>query len=419
MYYPKKLKNMSDYSNEHKPRFKNAVSASDVPEPEMATQVLENYAQVEKRDINIDGKHLPAWRVVHNRALGPGKGGVRFHKDLLEEEVKSLALWMSIKTSLIGLPYGGAKGGVAVDVPSIDTRMKERISRAYVDNFYSVIGPDLDIPAPDVYTNEQVMGWMLDQYEKHIGYHSPGAFTGKPYELGGCLLRSNATSKGGLIVLKSALADFEDTSAVSVAVQGFGNVGSNIALILQEAGYKVVGVSDSGGGVYSEDGLDVEKVKRVKAEEGSVAKYSEGRFVENQELLELPVDILVLGALEYQVTAQNADNVKAKYILELANGPVSYEAERNLFERDVIILPDVLSNTGGVLVSYFEWSQNKTGQILEMSYLEKRLREIIEDAWKRVFKKYKEKNSKFDLRTIAYSLALERIILAEKWRGNV
>jgi len=410
---------MEFYSKENEQRLEKGAHASQLSDTKRVMDLLSGYTQVEKGDINIGDSSFSAWRVVHNNSLGPGKGGIRFHPDVAVEEVKSLALWMSVKNSLLGIPYGGAKGGVAVNVGELDLDLKEKISRAYVDYFYPFLGPDRDIPAPDVYTDERVMGWMLDQYEKRVGYHAPASFTGKPFELGGCGIRKDATSKGGFMVLKKALSDLSDRSSKTVAIQGFGNAGSNMAYMLSRGGFNVVGVSDSKGGVYHKQGLDIEKVSRAKADEGSVVNHKEGEAIENQDLLELPVDILVLAAMEYQITEDNTQNIKAKYVVELANGPISDKADNSLFERGVAVLPDVLSNAGGVLASYFEWSQNKNGQILEFSYLEKRFKELMEDTWKRVYNRYSQWDYRYSLRASAYSLALERIIFAEQWRGNV
>ncbi len=369
-------------------------------------------------DLEIDGEKMPAWRIAYNTALGPAKGGIRFHPDVTEGEVKSLAFWMSLKNSLVGLPYGGGKGGVRFNPKNKSKECLEKVSRAYVDAFYQNLGENIDIPAPDVYTNPEIMGWMLDQYEKRVGHHEPGMITGKPVELGGIALRSDSTARGGYIVTKELLHHIEGISPKpTVAIQGFGNAGLNIAKMFHRDGFKVVAVSDSKGGIFDETCLDINKLIEIKEKGKSVGEFL-GKKITNAELLELDVDILVLAALENQITKENADNIKAKQIIELANGPIDIEADKILWAKKIIVVPDILANSGGVIVSYFEWAQNKTGNILEPEYLEKKLFLIMEDAWHRVHDLFQDKGD-IDLRTSAYIIAIERILKAEKARGNL
>jgi glutamate dehydrogenase len=382
-------------------------------------EVLLKFKRIAKAELDVDGKKYLAFRVLHNEALGPGKGGIRFHPDVVEEEVKSLALVMSLKNSLAGLPYGGGKGGVAIDAKGMDLKLVEKVSRAYAAAFADVIGQDKDIPAPDVYTNPQIMGWMLDEYEKKVGHHEPGVITGKPLALGGIAQRTDATAKGGFYMIQSLIQQLGwQTTGLKVAVQGFGNAGSFIAKMLHEAGHKVVAVTDSTGGVQDMNGLDIPALA-VKKGQGTALSQTGGTVIDNQAILKLEVDILVLAALENQITAQNAGEVKAKAIVELANGPVSADADKILFDKGIMIVPDVAANAGGVTVSYFEWAQNRTGNILDPEYLEKKLKDMTQDTWRRMYGVYQEKGNKIDLRTCAYLLAMRRILEAERARGNL
>jgi len=365
-------------------------------------------------------KQFPAWRILFNDALGPGKGGIRFHPGVCQDEVKSLSFWMMIKNSLAGLPYGGAKGGVRFDPKKVSPKEMETVSRRFIDSFYKYLGQDIDIPAPDVYTNSQIMSWMLDEYEKKIGHHEPAMITGKPLELGGCSLRPTATAKGGFIVIEQLIKDIikKDKKLLTFAIQGFGNAGRNLAEMLNSAGMKVVAVSDSRGGIYNNKGLNIKALIKLKEEGNGVGDFR-GRKISNQELLELPVDVLVLAALENQITEENARKVQAKYIVEIANGPVTYQADKILFSRGIKVIPDVLANSGGVIVSYFEWAQNRTGNILDKNYLENLLKEKMSFSWKRVLGLYQDRKGKIDFRTLSYIIAIKRILAAERLRGNL
>ena len=361
-------------------------------------KLLKTASQIKKTSIELKGKKYPAFRVVYNRALGPGKGGIRFHPEVNEEEVTSLAFWMTIKNSLAGIPYGGAKGGISVNPKNLNEKDKELLSRKYVKNLYKFLGQDKDIPAPDVYTNSQVMSWMLDEFEKQTKRHEPGMITGKPVELGGLLMRQDATAKGAYIVAKELIKKNFKSKKPSFAIQGFGNAGSYLAQMLSKDNYKVLAVSDSKGAIYNKKGLDINKLIELKAAGHSVVDYKDAQKISGTDILEIDVDILALAALGDQVTKKNANNIKAKYILELANGPVSQEADEILFTKNVMVIPDILANAGGVIVSYFEWAQNKAGNVLDNDYLQKLLERKMKDNWQRVYKEYLSNDKKIDLR---------------------
>ena len=383
-------------------------------------KLLSTPKKINRAQLKIKNKKLQAWRIVFNDALGPAKGGIRFHPDASEDEVKSLSFLMMIKDSLAGLPYGGSKGAIKFNPKKSTKKELEMISRKFIDSFYKELGQDKDIPAPDVYTNSQIMAWMLDEYEKKVGHHEPGMITGKPLELQGCSLRIDATAKGGFIVFKKMIEELKlKKKNVKIAIQGFGNAGFNLSMMLYKDGFKIVAVSDSQGGIYNKTGLDVNKISKAKNEFGSVMNYSNGKKISNEELIELPVDILILAALENQINENNADRVNAKYIIEIANGPITYEADKILFSKKIMVVPDVLANVGGVIVSYFEWAQNRTGDILDNEYLEKLLEQKMIISWNNVIKTHKEYNRKIDLRMAAYLIAIKKILFAERLRGNL
>jgi len=399
-------------------RFDDLKSLIDLNDKEV--EYLLTPKQISHSEIEVDGKKFPAWRIISNRALGPGKGGIRFHPEVSEDEVRSLSFWMSLKNSLLELPYGGAKGGVKINPKEYDNIFLEKVSRAYIDAFYKVLGQDKDIPAPDVYTNPQTMSWMLDQYEKNIGQHQPAMITGKPVELGGMTLRSDSTAKGAYIIISQLVKTLDlNKKDLSIAIQGFGNAGLNVAKMLFADDFKITAVNDSQGGTSNNDGINITELVKFKEEYGVVSTFSENKAISNDELLESEVDILILSALENQITEKNAEKIKAKYIIEIANGPVDYQADKILFEKGTIVVPDILANSGGVLVSYFEWSQNRTGNILDEKYLANLLEEKMIRAWNNVYNKYLEFDKKIELRTSAYILSVERIIKAEKLRGNI
>jgi len=377
--------------------------------------VQENYTE-----LDINGQKYPAWRIVYNRAIGPGKGGIRFHPDVSEDEVKSLAFWMALKNSLADIPYGGAKGGVKFNPKTTSQADLELISRQYIDYFYPYLGQDKDIPAPDVYTNGQIMSWMLDEFEKKIGQHEPGMITGKPVELGGIAMRGDATAQGGYLVTKEAITKFlGDAQDIKIVIQGFGNAGLFMTEKLANDGYKIIAVSDSKGGIFNAAGLNISELVIWKNQGQTVGDYVGGQKITNAELLELDTDILVLAALENQITKDNAANIKARCLVELANGPISYEADAILAQNKKPVVPDILANSGGVIVSYFEWAQNRTGQILDEEYLRNLLEKKMKTNWQRVYDQYIAKQGAITLRQSAYILAVKRILAAEKWRGRI
>jgi len=362
-------------------------------------------------------KMFPGYRVQYNDALGPTKGGIRFHPAVNIDEVKSLAFWMSLKCAVAGLPFGGGKGGVAVDVKALSRDELEALSRGYIKAISNYVGKDIDIPAPDVYTDSQVMAWMLDEFEKIKGRHEPGMITGKPLELGGSKGRDYATAMGGAFVFRELARILRmKPGSTTVAVQGFGNAGYHIARILHDWKYKIVAVSDSKGGVYSERGLSPKEVFKHKQKTGSVIGFR-GAKISNSELLEIKCDVLVPAAMENQITAENADKIKAKVVLELANGPTTVEADEILHKKGIILVPDILANSGGVTVSYFEWVQNRQGKYWDEAKVNEHLEKIMMKAFNEVYEA--GKRLKIDLRTAAQALAVEKILKAEKLRGRL
>jgi glutamate dehydrogenase (NADP+) len=323
-------------------------------------------------------------------------------------EVKALAFWMTIKCAVAGLPYGGGKGGVVVNARELSEGELERLSRGYVRALAVCLGPDVDVPAPDVYTNARVMAWMVDEYSKIVGRHSPAVITGKPLALGGSAGRDDATGRGAFYVLKElAERDGLEPGRTRVAVQGFGNSGQHFAAHCAEAGFKVVAVSDSRGGVYNPEGLDIPGQIRAKDSTGRL-DGSGAKTISNEELLELDVDVLAPAALEDQITERNAGDVRAKYIIELANGPTTGGADRILHERGAVVVPDILANAGGVTVSYFEWVQNRSGDVWKAEEVDRRLSETMRGALKDVLA-MAERKGDLPLRTAAYTLALNRL----------
>ena len=371
-------------------------------------------------------KIFQGFRVRYDDSRGPTKGGIRFHPSVTLDEVTSLAFWMTFKCAVLNLPFGGAKGGVVVDPKQLSKTELERLSRGYIDAIADFIGPDTDIPAPDVYTNAMIMGWMMDEYSTIRRQYTPAVITGKPLSMGGSLGREKATSLGAFYIMEETLAKiFNNPKERTIAIQGFGNAGSILAELLHEAGYRVVAVSDSKGAIYDKNGLDVPSVKQHKNStkklesvycEGSVCSVREHEKITNEELLRLDADILVPAALENQITEENADSIRAKVIYEVANGPVSPQADEILNKKKVKIFPDILTNAGGVTVSYFEWVQNKSGLYWELEDVEKRLKEKILPETRNIQKISEEKNC--SLRTAAYISALKRIDAAILDKGT-
>lgn len=350
-------------------------------------------------------KVFKGWRIQHNSALGPYKGGIRFHKDTVREEVQALGTLMSIKCAVAGLPYGGAKGGIAVDPKTLSKTELERLSRAFATKIAPLIGVDIDVPAPDVNTTPQIMAWMLDEYQKIIGYKSPATFTGKPIPLGGSLGRTEATGRGGVFVLQALIEKLKmKNKKLTIAVQGFGNVGFYFAKLAVEAGFKIVAISDSKSGVYDKGGIDLNRALKNKKEKGTV---SYGKTISNKDLLELDVDVLVPAALENMVNVKNMADIKAGIIVEMANGPLTEEAYEYLAKKGKIIVPDVLSNSGGVTVSYLEWVQGKAGYFWSEKEVNDKLKVMMNKAFEAIWKKSVEK--KIPLKQAAFEVAIERI----------
>ncbi|GCA70160.1 catabolic NAD-specific glutamate dehydrogenase RocG [Microcystis aeruginosa NIES-2519] len=357
------------------------------------------------------------YRVRYDDTRGPGKGGVRYHPNVNIDEVQSLAFWMTFKCALLDLPFGGAKGGITLNPKELSKAELERLSRGYIEGIADFIGPDIDILAPDVYTNEMIMGWMMDQYSIIQRKISPAVVTGKPLTMGGSRGRDTATGTGAFHVIHSLLPKLDKKPAnTTVAVQGFGNAGAVVADLLAKAGYQVVAVSDSQGGIYREKGLDIASIREYKQEhrgitaiycEGTVCNIVEHEAISNEELLALDVDVLIPAALENQITAENADRVRAKYIFEVANGPTTSEADRILESKGILVFPDILVNAGGVTVSYFEWVQNRSGLYWRLNEINERLKERMVTEAEKVWSFAQE----FDisLRNAAYAQAIARL----------
>ncbi len=366
-----------------------------------------------------DGKTkvFQGFRVRYNNARGPAKGGIRFHPDETLSTVKALSAWMTWKTAITNLPLGGGKGGVICDTKKMSQAELERLSRGYVRAAYDFIGPEIDVPAPDVYTTPQIMAWMMDEYEKIARHSAPGVITGKPLENGGSLGRGDATARGGMYVLEEAAKTIQlDLSKVKVAIQGFGNAGQYaMKLVAEMFKSKVVAISDTKGGIYLESGLDYDKVMEHKKKTGSVANFPGSKNISNEELLELPVDVLIPAAIENQIRGDNASKIKAKIILELANGPTTPEADEILFKNQVMVLPDFLANSGGVTVSYFEWVQNQGGYYWTEQEVYDRLRLKMNQATHDVL--FTAKSHNVDNRTGAYIVSVKSVADAMKLRG--
>ena len=355
-------------------------------------------------------------RVQHNSGPGPTKGGIRYHQDVDLAEVKALAMWMTWKCAVVGLPFGGAKGGVRVNPKLLSQAELQNLTRRYTTEISSMIGPNMDIPAPDVNTNPQIMAWLMDTYSMNIGYSVPGVTTGKPIVLGGSEGRNEATGRGCVFAIEDAARVLGlDIAKSRTVVQGFGNAGSVAARLMAELGSPVVAVSDSRGGTYNPSGLDLEAVAAHKARTGSVLGFREGEDVTNEELLVLPADILIPAALENQITAENAPLIQATLIAEAANGPTTPEADAILYERGVFVLPDIFANAGGVTVSYFEWVQALQAFPWTEHEVNERLRRIMDRAFEAVY----GTSQKFGvhMRTAALVRAIDRVAEFTRLRG--
>jgi glutamate dehydrogenase (NAD(P)+) len=333
------------------------------------------------------------------------------------DEIRALAMWMTWKCALVNIPYGGAKGGVVVDPRALSLRELESLTRRYASELVPLMSPQMDIPAPDMGTNSQVMAWMMDTYSMTVGYSVPAVVTGKPIGIGGSQGRTQATGRGVVVTMESALAKYGLTnpSDIRVVIQGFGNVGSNAALFADELGYKVVGVSDVEGGIYDPNGLDIKAVVNHVHNTGSVVGYLDTETVSNSGLLELPCDVLIPAALEGQITEKNADDIQARFIVEGANGPTTPEADDILNERGILIVPDILANAGGVIVSYFEWVQDLQAFFWDEANVFERLDKIMKDAFERTYETALVKQ--IDLRTAAQVTAIQRVADAIATRG--
>lgn len=371
-------------------------------------------------------RYFVGYRCRYNSSRGPTKGGIRFHPSVSEEEVKALALWMTIKCAVVGLPYGGGKGGVIVNPKELSPLELERLSRAYVRAMADVLGPDRDIPAPDVYTNARIMGWMADEFQAIKRVHAPAVITGKPIALGGSLGRDEATGRGAFITLRRLAEKLgREPSETRVAVQGFGNAGYHLARLLQRDGYRVVAVSDSKGAIYAEGGFDIESLHHHKQStrelrgvycEGSVCELVDHQRISNEELLALPVDVLVPAALEGVIHRDNVDRIRAPIILEVANGPIVGEVDGAIEERGIRVVPDVLANAGGVTVSYFEWVQNQQAYPWSLDDVRQRLETGMSRAFDAIWEVHEAEG--VSLRAAAYILAMRRIAEAVESQGT-
>ncbi|MGB9726945.1 MAG: Glu/Leu/Phe/Val family dehydrogenase [Nitrososphaeria archaeon] len=369
--------------------------------------------------VKMDDGHVKVftgYRVQHNDARGPFKGGIRYHPLVDINEVRALAMWMTWKTAVLNIPYGGAKGGVACNPKEMSKSELERLTRKYTMMISPIIGPYTDIPAPDVYTDSQTMAWIMDTYSQLVGYRVPAVVTGKPISLGGSAGRTTATSRGVIVAAKEAAKAFKrEMEGLGVVVQGFGNVGANAAILAKEFGAKVIAVSDSKGGIYNERGLDVIEVLKHKERTGSVINFPGAKNVSNEELLELPCDILIPAALEGQIHKNNAKNIQAKIVVEGANGPTTPEADKILFDREIMVVPDILANGGGVLVSYFEWVQNLTNLYWKEEEVNEKLDNKMREAFLQVYNIAKERD--VDMRTAAMILSVGRVVEAMTTAG--
>jgi len=356
------------------------------------------------------------YRVQYNVTLGPAKGGLRYHPEVNLDEVTALAAWMTWKCAVAQLPFGGGKGGIVCDPTRMSKRELEALTRRYVAEIVDAIGPEKDVPAPDVNTNEQVMAWFMDTYSMHVGYTETAVVTGKPVVMGGSLGRREATGRGVMFVTREAMRHVGlSLTGATIAVQGFGNVGSVSADLLARAGARIVAVADWKGGVYNERGLDIAALIRHTAERKTVQGFGGGEPLTNEGLFELPVDVLIPAALENQITEDNAPSIRAKVLVEGANGPTTPAAHRMLHERGIFVVPDILANAGGVTTSYFEWVQNRHGYYWEMDDVNGRLEKKMVEAFQAVLQtslKYK-----VDMRTAAYIVAIDRVGTVTRLRG--
>ena len=362
-------------------------------------------------------KIFTGYRAQHNDAVGPTKGGIRFHPEVDEEEVKALSMWMSLKCGIVNLPYGGGKGGIICDPRQMSIGELERLSRGYVRAISQIVGPTKDIPAPDVYTNSQIMAWMMDEYSRIREHDSPGFITGKPLVLGGSHGREKATAQGVTICIEEAAKRKGiELKGARIIVQGFGNAGSFLAKFMHDAGAKVIGISDAYGAIYKPEGLDIDYLLDKRDSFGTVTTLFD-HTITNQELLEQDCDILVPAAISNQITKENAHLIKAQIVVEAANGPTTLEATKILTERNVLLVPDVLASSGGVTVSYFEWVQNNQGYYWEDAEVQTKLKELLVHSFNQVYEM--SETRKVDMRLAAYMVGVRKMAEASIFRGWV
>ncbi|MUT65509.1 Glu/Leu/Phe/Val dehydrogenase [Paenibacillus sp. NEAU-GSW1] len=362
-------------------------------------------------------KVFTGYRSQHNDAVGPTKGGVRFHPGVSELEVKALSIWMSLKCGIADLPYGGGKGGVICDPRQMSFGELERLSRGYVRAVSQIVGPTKDIPAPDVMTNSQIMAWMMDEYSRIREFDSPGFITGKPLVLGGSKGRETATARGVVIMIEEALKLRSiDMLGAKIVIQGFGNAGSYLAKFMHEAGARVIGISDVNGALYNEEGLDIPYLLDRRDSFGNVTNLFP-QTITNEQLLELECDVLVPAAIENQITETNAPNIRAQIVVEAANGPTTIEATQILTQRGILLVPDVLASAGGVIVSYFEWVQNNQGYYWDEEEVDKKLKVMMIRGFEQVYDIHKTRN--VDMRLAAYMTGVRKMAEAVRYRGWV
>lgn len=404
-----------------------SIQLDKVAEAEMLTDRELHILRQPKRVINInlpvrmddgDVKMFSSFRIQYNDARGPMKGGIRFHPNVSKDDVEELAFLMTLKCAVVNIPYGGAKGGIAVDPSELSEPELERLSREYVREYHRHIGPKQDIPAPDVNTNEKIMSWMMDEYETLTGEHTPGVITGKPKHLFGSRGREYATALGGAIILSEYLDLHDrDASKTDVAIQGFGNVGSHLARILDDRGFDVVAVSDADGAIHDANGIDIKKLLDAYGGDGDLTNMEDVDEISNDDLLTMDVDVLIPAAIEDQIHDDNKEDIEADIIMEMANGPTTPDADDYLSDKDVEIIPDILANAGGVTVSYFEWLQNISNEY----WTEDRIREKLEDNMVEAFHDVQNVYEQEDatMREAAYVLAVNRVLDAERHRSNL
>ena len=378
-----------------------------------------------------DGKTkvFTGYRVQHNTARGPAKGGIRYHPEVCLDEVKSLAFWMSIKNTVVGVPFGGGKGGITCNPKKMSEGEIERLTRGYAAAIAKFVGPDQDIPAPDVGTNAQIMGWFTDEYCKIVGKCIPGVITAKPLDIGGSRGRETATGRGAFFATLEAVKTFSiPLKGARVSIQGYGNVARPIAEYLYELGCKIVAVSDSTGGVYNPEGMHPVKLAKFKTKTRSVKGFPRSKEISTVDPITVDCDILIPAALENQITEKNASKVQAKLIVEEANGPTTPKADKILYEKGVVIVPDVLANAGGVTVSYFEWVQNRMGYYWSDGEVDEKLKQVMTKAFKDVYQNAKQyqadtslttQQSQMDFRTAAYVTAVKKIVGAMRALGRI